>query len=359
MTAISTFFRLLLLISFVPALISTDTVFDVELVHRDSPKSPLYNSSMTSFDRLQAAALRSIKRASYIDKRIAMKTSVDMEIDIRYDDGEFLMGFSMGMPNPQSVWGMVDTGSNLNWVNCVGCQCFNNTAVLFNSSASISYNKLSCFSNECRSLSKGYCSTDRKCQYHYSYGDGSNIDGILSSDTFTFTHLDISIPNVIFGCNSRSLSTLGDDWGCLIGLGPSSPSLINQIAPKYIKKYFSYCLNLLDGGYGSRLFLGQSKPTVAGKATVTPLMTNDDFYAVQLDTISLPGEFDIEYNTRRSKLRAGNIIFDSGTIMTMLDNQVVDELAYSNCASVCAQRSKRRLCQGCGSHLPDSWGTSG
>ncbi|XP_042386413.1 probable aspartic protease At2g35615 [Zingiber officinale] len=180
MAAISIFFRLLLLISFVPALVPQDTIFDVELVHRDSPKSPLFNSSMTPFDRLQAAVVRSVNRASYLDNRIDMKTSINIELGLRYDDGEFLMRFRMGTPNSQSMW-----GASLTLI----------------------------------------------CQYHATYGDGSNIDGIFSSETFSFTSLGTNqntfIPNMVFGCNFRSLHIQIDDPGSFIGLGPRSPSLIH------------------------------------------------------------------------------------------------------------------------------------
>ncbi|XP_042410162.1 probable aspartic protease At2g35615 [Zingiber officinale] len=329
MSAISTFFRLLLLISFVPSLVPTNTVFDVELVHRDSPKSPLYNISMTPFDRLQAAVVRSINRASYLDKRIAMNTSIDIEVGLFFNDWEFLMGFNIGTPNPLYVWGVFDTGSELNWVNCVGCQCSNRTATLFNHSASLTYKKLSCSSDECKSFRRGYCNNDHMCRYHYSYGDGSNIDGILSSDTFHFSSLDTfqstSIPNMVFGCNIRSLNTIIDDPGSFIGMGPRPPSLIYQLAPKYISKYFSYCLNMLHNGTDSKLLLGRGNSAITEKASVTPLMTQDGFYAVQLNTISIPGEFDI-FLARSPRLTGGNIIFDSGTPMTLLATHVMDQL---------------------------------
>ncbi|XP_042415289.1 probable aspartic protease At2g35615 [Zingiber officinale] len=108
-------------------------------------------------------------------------------------------------------------------------------------------------------------------------------------------------------------------------MGPWPPSLIHQLAPKYISKHLSYCLNNLNGGVSSRLFLGRGKPTVTGKASVTRLMTQDSYYAVQLNSISIPGEFDISL-TKGPWLTAGNIIFDSGTAMTILDIQVLDQL---------------------------------
>ncbi|XP_042446325.1 probable aspartic protease At2g35615 [Zingiber officinale] len=327
MAAISTIFRLLLLISFVPSLFSQDTVFDVELVHRDSPMSPLYNNSMTPFDHLQAAVVRSVNRASYFDKRIDMNTSIDIELGLTYNTGEFLMRFGMGTPNMQSMLGFIDTGSYLNWVDCAGCQCFNLSGDLFYPSESLSYKKLSCYSNECNNL--GRCNKDKMCQYHVTFGDDSNIDGIFSSETLSFTSLDTNqitfIPNILFGCNLRSLLTKFHDPGSSIGLGPNSPSLIHQLAPKYISKYFSYCLDYLNGGVASRLFLGRGKQTITGTTMVTPLMTQDNFYAVQLNAISIPQKFAVFLPTR-SKLRAGNIIFDSGTVMTVLDTEVVDRL---------------------------------
>ncbi|XP_042415338.1 probable aspartic protease At2g35615 [Zingiber officinale] len=347
MATISTFFRLLLLISIVPALVPQDSIFDVELVHRDSPKSPLYNSSMTPFDRLQAAVVRSVNRASYLNERITMKASIDIQLNLLYMDAEFMMRFSIGTPNLQYVWGIVDTGSDLSWVNCVDCQCFNKTAALFNQSASLSYKKLSCISNECRSFSRGRCTDDQLCKYHYGYIDGSNINGIFSSETFSFTSLDTKqttfIPNMLFGCNFWSLNTKVNDPGSVIGLSPRPLSLIHQLAPKYISKYFSYCL---DEGVGSRLFLGRDKKMVTGKTTVTPLMTQDGYYVVQLNAILIPDEFNILI-TRKSKFRAGNIIFDSGTVMTLLDTQVVDQLvsALTNYVSLpTVEMSHYKLC---------------
>ncbi|XP_042379863.1 aspartic proteinase nepenthesin-1-like [Zingiber officinale] len=284
---------------------------------------------MTPFDRLQAAVVRLINRASYLDKRIDMKTSINIELGLSNDDAEYFMGFKIGTPNTQSMLGIIDTGSGLTWVNRVGCKCFKKkTTTLFNPNASLSYKKLSYLSDECKSFSLGHCNFNRLCQYRAAYGDGSNIDGILSLETFNFnsigTNQNIIIPNIVFGCNFRSLNTQIDDPGSFIGLGPRSPSLIQQLAPKYLSKYFSYCLDMLHSGANSRLFLGRGKQTITGKTTVTPLLTQDGFYAVQLRTISIPGVFNILLT--RSKLAAGNIIFDSGTVMTFLDTQVLNQL---------------------------------
>ncbi|XP_042386406.1 probable aspartic protease At2g35615 [Zingiber officinale] len=301
MAFISTFFCLLLLISIALALVTQDTVFDVELVHCDSPKSPLYNSTMTPFDRLQADVVRSVNRASYLDKRIDMKTSIDIEVGLSNDDAEYFMGFKIGTPNTQSMLGIVDTGSGLTWVNSVGCKCFKKkNTILFNPNASLSYKKLSCLSDECKSFSLAHCNFNRLCQSRVAYDDGSN-----------------NIRNFILGNLQFHLNSI-------IGLGPRSPSLIQQLAPKYISKYFSYCLDMLHSGANNRLFLGRGKQTITGKTTVTPLLTQDGFYAVQLHTILIPGEFNILLT--RSKLTAGNIIFDSSTVMTFLDTQVLNQL---------------------------------
>ncbi|XP_042386408.1 aspartic proteinase nepenthesin-1-like [Zingiber officinale] len=262
MAVISTFFCLLLLISFVPSLVTQDTVFDVELVHRDSPQ-------------------------------------IATGLGLSNDDGDYFMGFKIGTPNSQSLLAIVDSGGGLTWVNNVSCKCFKKkTTIQFNPNASLSYKKLSCLSDECKSFRLAHCNFNQLCQYHATFGDGSNVDRILSSKTFSFTSIGTNqntiIPNKVCSCNFRSLNTRIDDPDSFIG------------------------------GAKRRPFLGCGKQMITRKMTVTPLMTQDYFYAMQLHTISIPGEFDILLT--RFKLGAGNIIFDIGTVLTMLDTQVVNQL---------------------------------
>ncbi|WOK97353.1 hypothetical protein Cni_G06061 [Canna indica] len=54
------------------------------------------------------------------------------------------------------------------------------------------------------------------CEYHYAYGDGSNVDGVLSSETLTFATTSgssVTVKNFAFGCNSRSTGLFSNRTG--------------------------------------------------------------------------------------------------------------------------------------------------
>ncbi|WOK94028.1 hypothetical protein Cni_G02730 [Canna indica] len=49
------------------------------------------------------------------------------------------------------------------------------------------------------------------CQYHYAYKDRSNVDGVLSADTFDTKADDkVIVKNVAFDCNSQSSGTFSN-----------------------------------------------------------------------------------------------------------------------------------------------------
>ncbi|KAH0930346.1 hypothetical protein HID58_016073 [Brassica napus] len=53
--------------------------FTVELIHRDSPHSPLYNPQTTPTDRLNAAFLRSISRS----RRFSHHSQTDLQSGLK------------------------------------------------------------------------------------------------------------------------------------------------------------------------------------------------------------------------------------------------------------------------------------
>ncbi|KAG7563990.1 Xylanase inhibitor N-terminal [Arabidopsis suecica] len=97
----------------------------VELIHRDSPHSPLYNPHHTVSDGLNAAFLRSISRS----RRFNTKT--DLQSGLISNGGEYFMSISIGTP-PSKVLAIADTGSDLTWVQCKPCQqCYKQNSPLF------------------------------------------------------------------------------------------------------------------------------------------------------------------------------------------------------------------------------------
>ncbi|KAJ0965741.1 hypothetical protein J5N97_026879 [Dioscorea zingiberensis] len=103
---------------------------------------------------------------------------------------------------------IVDTGSDLTWVQCKPCtSCYNQQDPVFDPSASPSYRSIPCNSSSCDSLTlatgnSGICSIDQQsCSYSLSYGDGSYSHGVLSSDSINLGSMLVN--NFIFGCVVR------------------------------------------------------------------------------------------------------------------------------------------------------------
>lgn len=292
--------------------------FTIELIHRYSPKSPFYNSSMTLKERGQRLALRSASRHRHHFQRLI---SIDIGTDIIPNDGDYLIKIAIGLP-PVNLFAIADTGSDLIWVQCKPCEyCYSQTTPMFDPEKSSSYNTLPCNSTYCASDSNMQCTDDssQECEYFYAYGNGSTISaGIMGTDLFTF---DSTKSSCVFGCGLVQDGGFDNDAGGLVGLGGGPLSLVSQLGPTIANK-FSYCLTPTDSNYTSRLTLGSnSHARKASKQTVTtPLMTQKDiptYYMVNLKGISI-GNKEVEVEK--------GIVIDSGSTLTYLDTSEYSRL---------------------------------
>lgn len=160
--------------------------FSVELIHRDSPKSPFYNPTKTLFQKLNTSFHRSLDRVNHFYAKPKATKNTPQSVIIS-NQGEYLVKYSIGTP-PFEVMGIADTGSDLIWSQCKPCeQCYNQTSPLFDPSKSKTYEPVSCYSTVCQTLGQTYCLSDAQpnCQYTVSYGDGSHSQGNLAFDTLT------------------------------------------------------------------------------------------------------------------------------------------------------------------------------
>jgi hypothetical protein len=152
-------------------------VFRTPLIHRDHPDSPLskadYNTSSYS-ERLAAAVKRSLARRDYFSRRLMSSTfdggfeSQVIPDDKLFEDGilltEYTMALSIGTP-PQRFFVLIDTGSDLLWLNCKPCnQCISHSfGSPFDPSLSASYRNTSCTDNFCKvramHLTRNLCPT--------------------------------------------------------------------------------------------------------------------------------------------------------------------------------------------------------
>jgi len=211
--------------------------FIVELIHRDSPKSPFYNSSETQFQRIANALRRSIIRLNYFNKSFVSPNTPQAPITSAL--GEYLMSYSIGTPPVQS-YGILDTGSDITWLQCRPCQsCFKQSTPIFDPSKSKTYKTISCTSNVCRSCTPNICRSvygpssaahTRSCKYFIHYFGGAQSQGDLSLETLTLGSTNASpvkTPRIAIGCGHKNRDFERGHSG-IVGLGRGTVSLINQ-----------------------------------------------------------------------------------------------------------------------------------
>lgn len=219
--------------------------FSVDLIHRDSLKSPFRtqssSSSISRFELLRQAFDRSLARAASY-KQVLTKPST-IESQITSIGGEYIMKLSIGTP-PVEINAIADTGSDVMWTQCEPCtQCYKQNDPLFDPEKSTSYRTVSCTSVPCQAVTNT-CSDDNKCKYQVSYGDKSYTVGDLSTETFSFDSTSgrsVSIPKIVFGCGFENSGTFNETSSGIVGLGGGQLSIVRQLG-KQIGGKFSYCL---------------------------------------------------------------------------------------------------------------------
>ena len=84
--------------------------FTIDIIHRDSMKSPLFDSTKTHFQRTHDALLRSKERAKHLFHKNASVIDVDISVT-SHGLGEYIMQYSLGHPM-HTTYGFIDPG---NW----------------------------------------------------------------------------------------------------------------------------------------------------------------------------------------------------------------------------------------------------
>lgn len=260
-----------------------------------------------------------------------------LESGVSLGSGEYFMDVFIGTP-PKHFSLILDTGSDLNWIQCVPCiACFEQSGPYFDPKDSSSFRNISCRDPRCQLVSspdppKPCKSENQSCPYFYWYGDGSNTTGDFSLETFTvnlttpngkseFKHVE----NVMFGCGHWNRGLFHGAAG-LLGLGRGPLSFASQMQSLYGHS-FSYCFvdRNSDASVSSKLIFGEDKELLshpnlnftsfAGGKENNPV---DTFYYVQIKSIIVDGEvLKIPEETwHLSAEGAGGTIIDSGTTLT-------------------------------------------
>ncbi|KAK7401631.1 hypothetical protein VNO78_13254 [Psophocarpus tetragonolobus] len=294
--------------------------FTIDLIHWDSILSPFYNPSLTPSERIINAALRSISRLNRVALLDENKLSESLLIP---DSGEYLMRFSIGTP-PVEKLAIADTGGHLSWIQCSPCRsCVPQDTPLFEPNKSSTFTNLSCDSQPCTFLGPNQqkCGTVNECIYLQEYGDKSFTTGVLGTETFTFDSSSgtqsVSFPNTIFGCGfyNHFSHRPSDKAAGLVGLGAGPLSLVSQLGDQIGHK-FSYCLLPFSSNSTSKLKLGSEANITGNNVVSTPLIMKPSspyFYFLNLEAIT------IGQNTLQTGQTDGNIIIDSGSTLTLLE----------------------------------------
>jgi hypothetical protein len=315
--------------------------FSVELIHRDSSKSPLYQPTLNNYQRVANALRRSINRVNHINKDSLTNTP---ESTVSSGDGDFLMTYSIGTP-PFKIYGVVDTGSDIVWLQCKPCEkCYNQTTPIFDPSISSTYkNNIPCLSNKCKFVGSTSCGENNSCEYTISYNDGSISQGDLSVETLTLdstSGYSISFPNTVIGCGHRNIGLYEEQSSGIVGLGVGRVSLITQLGPSIGWK-FSYCLQPELSNSTSKLNFGEAA-VVSGHGVVsTPMVIRDHAvsYFLTLEAFSV-GNKRIEFITDSNGVVDGNIVIDSGTTLTTLPFDIYNTIESAVVESVNLKRVK-------------------
>ncbi|XP_014497396.1 aspartic proteinase-like protein 2 [Vigna radiata var. radiata] len=255
-------------------------------------------------------------------------------------NGLYFTKIGLGSP-AKDYYVQVDTGSDILWVNCVGCTtCPRKSGLgmdltLYDPAQSTTSTLVGCNDDFCTSTYNGPisgCSKDMACPYSITYGDGSTTTGSYIKDYITFNRANgdlKTVPDnstVIFGCGAKQSGTLSsgseESLDGIIGLGQSNASVLSQLAAAgKVKRVFSHCLDSYNAG--GVFAIGEVVQPKFNKTSLVPKMAH---YNVNLKDLEVGGD-SIQLPTDIFDLSSGReAIIDSGTTLAYLPATVYDQI---------------------------------
>lgn len=329
------------------------------------PKKSLIDSTVRDLNRIQTLHRRVIEKKNqntisrlekqpdhpvppvaapppdYFSGGYSSQMVATLESGVTLGSGEYFMDVYVGTP-PKHFSLILDTGSDLNWIQCVPCYaCFDQTGPLYDPKTSSSFKNITCHDPRCQLVSSPDppqpCKDEtQSCPYFYWYGDSSNTTGDFASETFTVNLTDPNgkselklVENVMFGCGHWNRGLFHGAAG-LLGLGRGPLSFASQLQSLYGHS-FSYCLvdRNSNTSVTSKLIFGEDKDLLGhpglnftsfvGGREGDKDNTVDTFYYLQIKSVMVGGEVlkNIPKETwTLSPEGSGGTIIDSGTTLT-------------------------------------------
>ncbi|KAJ7982714.1 aspartic proteinase-like protein 2 [Quillaja saponaria] len=180
------------------------------------------------------------------------------------ESGLYYAKIGIGTP-AKDFYVHVDTGSDILWINCAGCNgCPKKTdlGALYDPKSSNTSSDVGCGQNFCIETYGGEissCKPEIRCSYKVNYADGSSSSGYFVKDHVTLNQVSANfqtaptIGDVIFGCGNQQVDNREDSSTSaldgLIGFGRANSSMISQLASAgKVRKMFAHCLDNVKGG---------------------------------------------------------------------------------------------------------------
>ncbi|CAL1376956.1 unnamed protein product [Linum trigynum] len=276
--------------------------------------------------RVQSIQSRIKNTTSLVKQDTAMSTTTQIPLasGIKLQTLNYIVTVQLG---GKQLTVIMDTGSDLTWVQCQPCRfCYNQKDPLFNPSISPSFRRITCNSSACDSLqfatgNSGACGSNQQtCNYYVSYGDGSYTRGDLATEQLKLGGETEPVSNFVFGCGRNNKGLFGGASG-LMGMGRSQLSLVSQSESMY-SGVFSYCLPTTAPDATGSLAFG---PNTSVYSNFTPIsytrMVNNPqlptFYFLNLTGLSIGGK-----DLHQGSGFGSGILIDSGTVITRLPPSV-------------------------------------
>jgi aspartyl protease family protein len=269
-------------------------------------------------------------------RALSERVVATVESGVAVGSGEYLVDAYVGTP-PRRFRMIMDTGSDLNWLQCAPClACFEQRGPVFDPAASSTYRNVTCGDERCGLVAPPDGAATRPCRrprddpcpYYYWYGDQSNTTGDLATESFTVNLTTAPgatrrVDGVVFGCGHWNRGLFHGAAG-LLGLGRGPLSFASQRRGVY-GHAFSYCLVEHGSDAGSKIMFGDDPAlrahprlnyTSFAPASSSP--ATDTFYYVNLKSVLVGGEaLNISSDAWDvAKDGSGGTIVDSGTTLS-------------------------------------------
>ncbi|KAF2584664.1 hypothetical protein F2Q70_00034276 [Brassica cretica] len=234
----------------------------------------------------------------------------------------FLANISIGDPPvPQLL--LIDTGSDLTWIQCHPCKCYPQTIPFHRPSRSSTYRDASCEPAPHAMPRISHDERTKTCQYYLRYRDNSSTRGTLAEEKLTFQTSDdglVSKQDIVIGCGQDNSGFT--QYSGVLGLGPGKFSIVTR----YFGSRFSYCFGSLTDLTNPHniLTLGDGART---EGDPTPLHIFQDRYYLDLQAISLGQKLlDIKPGVFKRIGSQGGTVIDTGCSPTILAREAYDTL---------------------------------